>query len=531
MTPVFVSPFHWAELDPAVRNIIQEVARRGEAILATPSDGETTDEESIQTRSIGLNRPLELQKDTDWLTDLNAPVLIALHSSVEPVTISRRYPCAWIEPGRAAGGGSRGVALARRCGLVVTTDRLRQSLFVDTERFLDVDQTSPDEIHERLQDLKVIEENRTLHAILVAELFRRDDLVLKLAPNLNIASEIKHARLKARLSTTEEPDRPDYAAIATRAKESGDPVTYAVSAMAHLKNQDGALDDSTDETIETDGLPRELRALVEVLQSQSITDAAANLDSYPASVQSAFLARVSRLEWSDFDLDEETLRLLSSIIRQPGNESIPTVALVSLLAVMPETEERVLTRIAESGRPSAALAARLELLLSKHQRGEQVLVDDFDDIIDSVDQAATHPALWKSGLDYWIQMTGSAWLPGQVDEAPPWESAQGELPSDESSEIAEADAAARLALRAGDIEKAAQLFGRLRVLCLSDDPPATTTEQAARLNLGWALWKLGKDRSEWGPCITSVIEEVRPATDYLEVRQKTVESKSLGKSP
>jgi hypothetical protein len=183
-----------------------------------------------------------------------------------------------------------------------------------------------------------------------------------------------------------------------------------------------------------------------------------------------------------------------------------TPGVIEILIGDPATSTTFLNRLVHGGSQFARLRLSLELLLRRHRDGEELLSEEFDEIVSSVDEKAAHQPLWTAGLDYWEKMTGSRWAPSDKRHEPPHP--EGSIEGDES--IQESDTRARRALAEGEFETAIRLFERVRAMCLAIEPPITTTEQAARLNLAWALWKHKRPQSEWEPHILSVIEEVAP---------------------
>lgn len=161
------------------------------------------------------------------------------------------------------------------------------------------------------------------------------------------------------------------------------------------------------------------------------------------------------------------------------------------------------------------LAARIWPAGSDHRR-EAPAIDIVESVIAEIDSRALHGALWHAGLKYWLRMTGEDWCL-EPAHASPAIAPRGTDHVD-AARVGDLDRRARQALRTKRRRRAAALFQRVRAACESLEPPLRSTEQAARLNLGWTYWSLRKPPEVWQPFITSVLEEVRPPPRLVEVR-------------
>ena len=160
-----------------------------------------------------------------------------------------------------------------------------------------------------------------------------------------------------------------------------------------------------------------------------------------------------------------------------------------------------------------------ERLVSGAATGDGATAAELDEVIATIDRAATHPSLWATSLDYWEQMAGQPWRPTEDRQPVPPPSPKRSPGTRLSPEqISKLDRKGRWALRARMHRWAIEYFGRVRVACDSADAVLTTTELAARLNEGLARSRAGRDREEWAPLVASVIEEAGPPERAVKVR-------------
>jgi hypothetical protein len=164
------------------------------------------------------------------------------------------------------------------------------------------------------------------------------------------------------------------------------------------------------------------------------------------------------------------------------------------------------------------MAARHELQRFDLHAGRHVDEVGIRNDIAEIDAQSWHDGLWQAGQAYWDRLSTDTWqqyLP--TNEGPlPAARAVGQT----NPEIAELDRTAREMLASGNAAEAAELFDRVRAESLATDPPSLTTEIAARLNQAVAMHQAGQDRALSKVLVLSAIDEVRPALDLVQLRDR-----------
>jgi hypothetical protein len=163
-----------------------------------------------------------------------------------------------------------------------------------------------------------------------------------------------------------------------------------------------------------------------------------------------------------------------------------------------------------------AVAPDLSDRLARKLRQQVDAEDDTGSVVTMIDDRARHQRLWLSGLDLWRTVGRGEWDGTPADPAPALRHRKlGRLLAGRSSVL---ERGGRLALRLRQWRIASFLFALVRSTCAQMSPPLTTTEQAARLNLGRARLRRGLPDSAWRPCITSVLVEVGPSPEMAAIR-------------
>jgi len=137
--------------------------------------------------------------------------------------------------------------------------------------------------------------------------------------------------------------------------------------------------------------------------------------------------------------------------------------------------------------------------------------------IELIDGYSWHLPLWQAGLKYWAEIVGDPWDPNSdaVSEVPAPVTPLGDLADDE---VATLDSTARVALAAGEHQRAIALFEVVRLRTYEGRERPSSTELAARLNVGWALWASGSPRESWGPYLETALSEVMPMQSLVCLR-------------
>jgi hypothetical protein len=191
-------------------------------------------------------------------------------------------------------------------------------------------------------------------------------------------------------------------------------------------------------------------------------------------------------------------------------ESIGFDDLVALVDVpgIPESFWR------DVGRNPSSLKATVAVVALALRGDEELTPSEIAAFIGRIDDHAWHEGLWQAGLRYWEQADGSSWEPRIDPDAPPLQ----DVPRGDDRPATEVDETARSALAAGEHERAIAAFEVVRAKTADPDGAPVPTEIAARLNIGWALWDSGADRSRWEPYLSSALHEVMPPPEMVRLR-------------
>lgn len=515
MKAVFVAPHGWEDVPESVRALISETAKSMPVIFASPEEN-GLHVPRIDTRQLSTDTPLELQPAAKWLSEIPEPVLVATHLAVEPVTISRRYPVGWIETSAAPRPVGRAVALAQRSSFIAAPSALASFLGLDRDRFIDLV-----ELHEEQQRfLDLLEHSAprsrggTADGVLAAEVFNRTELASELMDQADDLSDYTRVRIMSRLD-----EQPSAEALLRTCLDSGDHRGVLATLIQH---PDLPLPDSLqDEIGVADGV---LRLLFEVSRAEEVSSLlempiAQDFTAASRWKQRAILSRLLDLLDDDAGVPGRHPDKMWTMLTVAGAERVFGPEHVNRLASSQKIPVGFLERVAEKGGPNAAMSARLELHRREWDAGGWVDPDMLTAVVASIDSTSWHEPLWRTALTFWQQLTGEVWALEGRDELPP-EPPQATRSATDTQSV---DARARSHLAAGRLTEAIIDFEEVRSLALSTEPPTPTTELAARLNIGWAMWKLGRDEHEYKPYLTSVLEYVRPSLELVELRKRHVD--------
>lgn len=427
-----------------------------------------------------LRAPLELQIEL-----LEDDVLVAVHSAVEPAVGRSRRKVMWICDNATWDPNRQGASLALRSTLIVAPRQLHEALGLPNSRYVALESADSSSLLERLTEATLPEDDPWFGEFLAAEIFRR------------------HAHAESFFTQMSRSTNPRHVMALTRAQSWGEKRIES-SLLTPVTS------DRVDRILEAPAL----QLLADVLDARSIDDLEALAERVPASspVRIALVNKMLRLGKT---MHEWGIRLIDQIDDYTLARLLSSQTMDSLLS-----DESLTLRVVRVGERLGSryvrLRSRLERLEQRRPQGETVSSEQYREIIDEIDSMATHRPLWQSGLDYWQKMTGTAWhRPESGPEVPPPPSPPSTL-----LPISKVDDQARQALAAGELDHAVELFESVRSLSVAATPPATTTEQAARLNLGWTLWSQGHEETTWRPYVESVLHEVAPEPAYVELRHR-----------
>ena len=164
-----------------------------------------------------------------------------------------------------------------------------------------------------------------------------------------------------------------------------------------------------------------------------------------------------------------------------------------------------------------SLAGRLALHSRKaHEDISSSEIEELVIELEKIDAMALYEGLWLTGLRFWSEMAGmeSKPHPESFDEPEIIQIDSKYKPN----EVAALDRRARRYLSIGLYGLSCRTFEIVRSAAKSNRQ--FSTELAARLNIGWALWAQGKSREIWEPYIASTLNEVGPSKDLVDLRIK-----------
>jgi len=244
------------------------------------------------------------------------------------------------------------------------------------------------------------------------------------------------------------------------------------------------------EIAELDRTARELLASGDARQAAELFDRvrAESLSTDPPSLTTEIAARLNQA--AAMDQAGQDPALSKALVLSAIDDVRPALDLVRLryrrIALLAEVQAATIASDAEHGRPPSELVA-------------------------SIDDLALRPALWRSASRYWERATGSPWS-GQEFQSP--EPPNRSLPGPIGWQLR----LGRLLLKARRWRLAAWWYSQLRTSANTHQPPLVTTEQAARVNAGWALSRSGGDPAVWQQLIGSVLTEVAPEATIVSLR-------------
>ncbi len=518
MLVAFISHRPWSDLSEKYRELIQSISQLGPTVLLSPEADNRSPINAPLT--ISLDRPLELQVDIASLTE-ESMVLVALHPSVEPVTHSRAFPMAWIMYEKQLTSVEPAVSLATRAGLVVAPERVRSRLGVPDCKGLAEDSPAQT-IRKRLTTLLPQSSLSAYDAALGAQVFHRTEEVRKILAG-ETGSEIPRFR-KAKLAT-----RYDQHVTVSIGE---DDIAAALDSLQLIS--DGQSSDSAGEMGSVSKLPPFVTFLVELATAESrgevlIPGDEARIDD--PSYRRAWVAHLGRLGPILSSLQPDQAELVIGAISSPDDRGALTPGLVAALPALFDRAGKsvadahlMLRQSADMGSGVTSMAAELMLIRAGIDEGEAGLGSRIDDLLLRVDDHATYTGLWVSATSYWRKMTGGHWRGGS-DRTPQLEKAEGVPDTSEGYGSLEAtNQQAQEALAAEEFSTAAQLFRMVRAIALAETPVNRTQEMAARLNLGWTLWKDNQPEEDWQPLVVGVLKESGPNRALITLRALCAET-------
>lgn len=510
MNLVFLSSVEFDSLQPVLQTLIEESAEFGRTILATPRGRPSNLPDGVEARAVLVDRPLELQPDTDWLSAAGKNLIVALSVSAEPATISYRFPIAWIEPIESPLPTFRATSLAHRSALVSGPKTLKDQYNIPSERFVEINALTADRLRTAGAFLVAYQPPSRYHAVLSAESFMRYEVGRSLLENIPGISMYKQSRTAGRLDLAIHSDLSDSDRL--------------------LKVTEGI--DLEVEKFAPDIL-RRFSALQSCESLEQVVDSelSSRFDDLTSTEQRmVVLQALARLR-ADVSPGSRAVQLLRGQIERSVLYRLLSSQDVSRFSEDPLTPFAFLQNIQQYGQPLAATTAEVEFLkrlaISGKLWGDEESAQELDietlrarteDLIDEIDAASPYPAVWKAACDYWWRMDGSTnSKPPDPLPSPPVPGVVTISNHPLLDDIGDMNRAAAEALAAGQFMVSARLYDVVRALCLLHKPEIPTTEKAARLNAGWALWKGGADRPEWAPYVVSVMYETG-TPDHLRVR-------------
>ena len=496
--PVFIAPCGWDALAAPQRRAIERLATEN-SIWVAPTEG--TRPTGFRYKPLRQMRPLELW--APWLPDIDSPVLVATHPTAEPIALSRRYPIALIDTSEKV-YDDRLFALAMRSHAVALPTGHPLILAVDVDRLIDIDaerQTWP--------VFKAKLDRTPYHEVLSAELFNRTEKAREHLEHLNFLGPYRRSQITQRLCGPASRTELHAALLA----DEGDLRGAALEAYA--KGEAGKYKLGPEH-----GLIATITGLGGVCVPDELAQHASAID--PAAPEWAWrrlLARFLDLLESVDEVKPVLQENVGKLLARLEDVSRLSVAQVSAIGRLNGAHD-VLRQVSETGSGFSAMAARHEIQEFDFRAGRYVDEADIRNDIAEIDAESWHQGLWQAALTYWDRLSTDSWLQfSPAGEAPrPTTRATGRT----NLEIAELDRAARELLAAGDAAQAAELFDRVRAESLATDPPALTTEIAARLNQAAAMDQAGQEPTLPRALILSAIDDVRPALDLVRLRERRV---------
>ncbi|MEC9033997.1 MAG: hypothetical protein VYC89_01160 [Actinomycetota bacterium] len=453
--------------------------------------------------------PIEVQEIYTRLPEDILYILLDVEASAS--AISYRTPCVWLPIEERDIPSLQAVEVLRRASWVLGTEELRKKFDIDHQYFRNVSSTSVEEIVDLCIEAKIRQPDDVFHGLLLAEILHRDHLLEESFNNLKEdLPDYLYNSLELRISS-QVPDGLSGVIYSDREDRKGEIISSYLSSNDQLLGDDrgykpvGLLENISG-ICSSESL-RELLQLYEREASRNSTEVSLKLIYQAIAKEFSSKHLEVLLEFPDF------FDLL------PSSEFVPSLSLQEVIKIIqiPEIPETILKDFETMGSYFVSLAGRLALHSRKaHEDISSSEIEELVIELEKIDSMALYEGLWLTGLRFWSEMAGmeSKPHPESFDEPEIIQIDSKYKPN----EVAALDRRARRYLSIGLYGLSCRTFEIVRSAAKSNRQ--FSTELAARLNIGWALWAQGKSREIWEPYIASTLNEVGPSKDLVDLRIK-----------
>ena len=451
--------------------------------------------------------PIEVQEIHSRLPKDILYILLDLEASAS--VISYRTPCVWFAIEEREISSLQAVEVLRRAAWVLGTEEFREKFDIDHQYFRNVSTISIEEIVDLCLEVKTRQPDDVFHGLLLAEILHRDHLLEEAFNNLKEdLPDYLYNSLELRISS-QVPDGLSGIIYSDHEDRKGEIISSYLSSNDQLSGDDrGYKPVGLLENISGICSSESLRELLQLYER------AASNNSTEVSLKLIYQAIAKEFSSKHVEVLLEFPNFFDLL---PSSEFVPSLSLQAAMKIIqiPEIPETILEDFVSKGSYFVSLAGRLALHSRKsHADISNSEIEDLVIELEKIDAMALYQGLWLTGLRFWSEMTGmdSKPHPESFDEPEVLQIDSKYKPS----EVAVFDRRARRYLSIGLYGLSCRTFELVRSAAKSNRQ--FSTELAARLNIGWALWAQGKSREIWEPYIASTLNEVGPSKDLVNLR-------------
>ena len=458
----------------------------------------------IKSLHLDTNRPFELQLPDNKIPE--NPIYLLLDSDDVIGTVSTRIPCIWLQTKPVTSATSKTFLSIQNASLVIGPPAVQFTHSI-LKPFYELGSEFEDNLVKFIEKLDLKKPSNIFHKILSAEMFRRDHLtslhIEALDKDLpNYIRRMVDLRVKG-------PKTENSTSLELQEEESD--FTKAILWLIKGSNN---TPDFNPKNIKQ-GLVGSLASIstAETLEDASDRFKSVCSDSSPSTQELARRVFINKaLTFEEIDIFEPDPKV--EISPTDIGKCINLSQAISLLGQ--ELPISYFESLRQSQNKFISIVGLLGIVERRDKPPSQQELQQIDTGINLIDSFSWHPGLWKTGLKYWHDATGRHWIPGPLSAVIP----KPESPYivEDSDHFPHLNTAANALLAAGLYQLSADTHQVLRVSAIALGSGYKSTELAARLNIGWIMWKEGRPERYWEDHLSTSLSAVQPPSDFISLR-------------